>query len=89
MISEAEPEIRPSFPPIALGGACRNYAFVPAKDITAYELAECMKLVNLGPMLGFRMIPPQALDDCFDSFSDEVRRHFKVQERSSIVLARG
>lgn len=50
----------------------KGYGWIPQKDITAYELALCIPVLNTSDVgKAFEMLPP------------EVKRHFKVKEITS------
>ena len=79
----------PARPHPTFGGKQRIYIYDPKRDINTVELSDVFELALCGISVGLRMIPPEMLDAVYDSMSDGVKRHFKIQERSPIVVAKG
>lgn len=85
----AEEQVAPKQKQIyaAFFGQEREYAFSPKPDITPAELADVLTFVYMAIGVNIGQVPPVALDALFvDSFSPEVRRHFRVKEKPQIVV---
>ena len=66
-----------------------NYILVPKKDITAYELAQCLNLVLLNQGIDYcdpavKKINQQLTDVAYECLQDCCKRHFMVIERGSL-----
>lgn len=70
-------------------GVKRQYAFVPAGDITAPELAEAMPLIQIATITVLTKQRQRPADFIYDHLSDGAKRHFKAQELSQIVVPAG
>lgn len=68
------------FRPFVQPPSGRKYKFVPQKDITAKELAECCIWLWLA------LTTSPVIDDLYDSWPLEVQRHFQMKAPSNIIL---
>lgn len=78
----------PPRPRTVFQGLRRDYLYVPVEDITAYEAAQVMEVLVFGIGVGIGKTPPQALDMLYESLPPEVQRHFRIHEKSQIVVPR-
>ena len=65
-----------------------TYFYIPASDITAAELSEVLELFFAGMGVAVRIVPPQAIDLIWNGLSAGAKRHFILEEKSPIVMAK-
>ena len=70
-------------------GLRRHYIFAPAEDITAFELAQILPMLQLAVMAILQRKQEPRADMIYDHLGDAVKRHLKVKELSKIALPPG
>lgn len=69
-------------------GIKRLYVFIPKEDITAFELADAMRMINVGLLAAIRFANPAVCDVIWDQLSEGARRHFDATDLPQVAVAK-
>jgi len=74
---------------VPIFGLKGRYAFIPSRDITAWELAQAMSLLLLAPISAVTKTTLPGADLVYDHLSEGVKRHFAACKLGQIVVPPG